>query len=94
MIRQIKKSKTITKHISSECKCEFDERKCNSNPWWNNHKCWCECKKHHICEKGYIWNPSTCICENGKYLASIMDDSVVMYNEVIEETVQINFSEK
>ena len=22
-----------------------------------------ECKKHHICEKEYGWNPSTCICE-------------------------------
>ena len=31
-------------------------------------KCWCECnKKHHICEKGYIWNPATCSCKNGKY---------------------------
>ena len=25
-------------------------------------------KKHHVCEKDYIWNPSTCSCENGKYL--------------------------
>ena len=30
-------------------------------------------KKHHVCEKDYIWNPSTCSCENGKYLASIID---------------------
>ena len=28
-----------------------------------------ECKKHHICENAYVCNPSTCICENGKYLA-------------------------
>ena len=30
-------------------------------------------RKHHVCEKDYIWNPSTCSCENGKYLASIID---------------------
>ena len=34
-------------------------------------------KKYPICEKDYIWNPSTCICKNGKHLASIMDDSVI-----------------
>ena len=34
-------------------------------------KCRCECKKHDLCEKDYIWNPATRNCENGKYLASI-----------------------
>ena len=67
-------SKTLAKHISCECKCKFGEGKCNSNQWCNNDKCQCECTKHHICEKDYIWNPSTCVCYNGKYLASIMDD--------------------
>ena len=51
---------------------------------WNNNKGWSECKKHHVCEKDFIWNPSTCGCENRKYLASIMDDSVIMYDDVIE----------
>ena len=31
MIKGINESKTLTKHISCECKCEFDGRKCNSN---------------------------------------------------------------
>ena len=44
--------------------------------------------------KDYIWNPSTCICENRKYLASVMDDSVITCNEIIEETVPTNFNEK
>ena len=68
--------------------------KCNSNQWWNNGKYWCECKKHHICEKDYIWNPTACICENGKHLASIMDDSVIMCDEGVEKTVPTNFNEK
>ena len=25
-------------------------------------------KKHHACEKDYIWNSDTCNCENGKYM--------------------------
>ena len=41
-----------------------------SSQWWNNDKCRCECKKQHVCEKGYTWNPSTCSCKNGKNLAS------------------------
>ena len=40
-------------------------------------------KKHHICEKYYACNPATCNSENGKYLASIMDDSVIMCDAVI-----------
>ena len=58
-------SKTLATHISCECKCKFDGRKCNSDQWRNNDKCQCECKKHHVCEKDYAWNPATCNCENG-----------------------------
>ena len=42
-------------------------------------------KIHPICEKYYIWNPATSSCENGKYLASIIDDSVITCDEIIEE---------
>ena len=84
MITGINESKTLTKHISCKCKCRFDGRKCNSDQWWNNDKCWCKRKKRHVCEKDYVSHPPTCSCENGKYLASIMDDSVIISNEVIE----------
>ena len=30
----ITESKTLTKHILCECKCRFDETKCNSDQWW------------------------------------------------------------
>ena len=49
--------KTLTKNISCEYVCKFDETKCNSNQWWDNDKFGCECKKNHVCEKDYIWNP-------------------------------------
>ena len=62
--------------MSCECKCKFSRRKYKSNQKWNNDKCRCECKKHHICEEYYICNPATCSWENGRYLASIIDDPV------------------
>ena len=36
MITGINESKTLTNHISCECKCKFDRRSCNSDQWWNN----------------------------------------------------------
>ena len=83
-----------------ECKCKFDGGKCNSYQWWNNVKCRCECKKCHVCKTNYVWIPATCSCENGKYLASIMDDSAITWEEIIEsydeqtKTFLTNFNEK
>ena len=45
--------------------------------------CECECKNYRKCEKDYNWNPSTCICENGKYLKSIADTSVTEFYEIV-----------
>ena len=59
-----------------------------------------EYKNIHDCEKDYVWNPSKCICENGKYLASIMDDSTIICDEVIKSyeekisTIPTSFNEK
>ena len=51
----------------------------------------------NIYKKDHIWNPSTCSSENGRCLASIVDDSVITCDEIIEEetkTVAGNFNEK
>ena len=99
MIIAINESKNL-KGISCKCKRELNGTKFNSTQWWNNDKCWCQCKKHHICEKDYVWNPATCNCENGKYLASIMDDSTIICDEVIEsfdeeiKTIPTNFNKE
>ena len=46
-------------------------------------------------KKKYVWNPATCSCENRKYLASIMDDSVITCDDVIEPyNKEINLNEK
>ena len=100
MISEINESKILTKHISCECKYKLDGKKCKSNKWWKNDKCQCECQKHYICEKEFVWNPSTCICQNRKYLVSVMDVSVITFDEVIGsydkeiKTISANFNEK
>ena len=68
MITRTNESKPLTKHISCKSKCRFDGKKCNSDQWWNNDQCRCDCKKSHVCEKDYVWKPATCNCENGNYL--------------------------
>ena len=50
----------------------------------NNDKCQCKCKKRRVCEKDYVWNRTTCNCENGKYLASTMVDSGITCDEIID----------
>ena len=40
-----------------------------------------------------VKNPSKCICENGKYLASIIDYSVITFDEIIYAG-KTNFAEK
>ena len=91
MITWINESITLTKYISCKCKCKFDGRKCNSYQKWNNDKCRCECKKHHIWEKYYIWNPATYSFKNGKYLASVVDDSVITCDEIINADVEVEW---
>ena len=41
-------------------------------------------------------NPATCSCENGKYSASIINDSVITRDEIMKETetVPTNFNEE
>ena len=53
-------------------------------------------KQEIIHWKNNVWNPTTCSCENGKYLASIIDDSVISFDEMVEETknIPINFNQK
>ena len=58
-------------------------------------------KIRRMCKKDYIWNGAACSCENGKYLASIIYDSVIIRDEYIKEikttptkTVPTHFNKK
>ena len=41
------------------------------------------------CNKNYSWNPSKCICVNGKYLKSVVDELVIKCSEIINITSNI-----
>ena len=41
-------------------------------------------KKRQVFEKDFVWNQATCNCENWKHLASIMDNSAIIFDEVIK----------
>ena len=43
-------------------------------------------KNYQTSREDYRWNPSTCICENGKYLKSVTDDSKLVCDEIINVT--------
>ena len=54
-------------------------------------------KVMHV-KKYYIWNPATCCYKNGTYLASFMDNSVIICDEDMEfddkiKTIPTNFNE-
>ena len=69
-------------------------KKWNSDQCLNNHKCQWECKKRFVCEKDYIWNRDACSCENGQYLVTIMDDSAIMCDEIIDAEAKLYNLEK
>ena len=42
-----------------------------------------------VCKKYYIWNPNTCTRENGNYLGSIIDNSVITCDEITESSKSV-----
>ena len=49
-------------------------------------------KKYCTSKKDYIWDLSTCICENRRYLKSIVYNSVIVCDRIIsiKESVPTN----
>ena len=86
-------SKILSRDLSCKCKCRFDGKECNSDQWCNNDKCLCACKRYHAYEKDYTWNPATCSCQNGKYLASILNEWAIACDEVIDVQAKSNGKE-
>ena len=92
MITRTNESKTLIKYISFKCKCKFIGRKCIQikSGMKNCVDVSANIRKNiFVCEKIYIWNLSTCTCENGKYLESIIGDSEITCDEIIEATKTI-----
>ena len=60
---------------------------CNSKQRWNNKACQWECKNYCKCKNDCSWNPSTCICENSKYLKGIAYNAVTECDEIFLDTI-------
>ena len=50
MITNKNEAKILTKHISSDCKCQLINATCNSNQKYNNKTCQRECKNYCTCK--------------------------------------------
>ena len=81
-ITEINKSKALTKHILCKCECKYDSRKSNLNQKLNIGQCPCKCKnpkEHCLCKKKNILGIlQHLVANNDKYVASIIDNSVIM----------------
>ena len=100
LITGLNKSKTITKHISFEWKCKFDVKvnviQINGGIMINVNA---STESAVYVKKYYVLNAATCSCKDGKYLANIMNESVITCDEIPdadEETITVptNFNEK
>ena len=76
-------AKTMAEHVSWDYKSKFSSITYNSNQKWINWTCHCQYKNYRKGKKYCIWNPSTYICGNSKYLKKIADTSVIMCDKVI-----------
>ena len=72
MITRIIEKKTSIKHISCDCKCKLNGKytvQIRNGIMINVNT---SIKKYLTCKKDYSWNPSANVCENSKYLKSIV----------------------
>ena len=71
---------------------------CNSSQKWKIINANTSAKNMKYMKKDYILNPATCIYKNCKYLASIIYNSIIMCDEIIDavatKTVPTIFNEK
>ena len=82
MITRANLSKTLTKHVCILCKFDINVNLMAESVIQiksEHHK-----HNNHICETDYIWNPATCSCKTGKYLAIVIGNSVTMSDEVMD----------
>ena len=57
LISGINEARFLVQHVSCECKCELNEKLCNSKQKWNYDEYWCEFKDSDdwgSCKKEYM----------------------------------------
>ena len=88
MITRTNESKTLTKHISCDCKHKFDGRKCNSNQKWNKHlhRRVYKTQQNITYMKKIIFGILRRLLD--EYSKSIIGDSVITCNEITDAVAQ------
>ena len=77
-LMRLNETRNVLRHESCKCVCELNSSVCNSKQIWNSDIYKCDCNEDFAgiisCDKGYMWNPSTCEsqcdtwCKPGQYL--------------------------
>ena len=79
--------KTLAKHVTYDCKCKFENTACNSNQNGIMKSANVSAKSYGMHKNNFNWNPSICICENGRYLKHIADTLVIVNNEFMNAVI-------
>ena len=105
---RINETRKIAWHETCKCVCRLTTAICNDRQEWNENKYRCKCKKDLVsklvCDKGYMWNPSTCsrkcyrYCETGQYLdykncvcrKKIIDDLIEQCTSIVDIEIKNN----
>ena len=108
LLARINETRKIVWHETCKCVCRLTSAICSNRQEWNENKCRCKCKEDLasklICDKGYMWNPSTysCVCdrycEAGQYLdykncacrKRIIDDLIEQCTSIVYMDIKNN----
>ena len=66
-LMRLNETRNVLSHESCKCVCRLNSSVYNSKQIWNSDAGSCDCNEDFsgkmTCNKGYMWNPSTCACE-------------------------------
>ena len=100
LMERVNETRQIIWHETCKCVCRLASAVCNSKQIGNEDKCRCELKEDlidkGICDKGFVWNPSNCMCECDKscgvgeyldYKSCVCRNSLVA--KLVEECISV-----
>ena len=108
LLARINETRKVVWHETCKCVCRLTSAVCNDRQECNKNKCRCKCEEDLInklvCDKGYMWNPSTCscecdrYCEIGQYLdykncvcrKKIIDDLIEQCTSIVDKDIKNN----
>ena len=108
LLARINETRKILWHETCKCICRLTSAICNDRQECNENICTCKCKEDLVsklvCDKGYMWNPSTCscvcdrYCETGQYLdykncvcrKKIIDDLIEQCTSIVDIEIKNN----